>query len=177
VQINSIGGDPQDAIKSGTFAPGKIGDPTAKGNSCDDQNDPVGCIFTQNLLVPDVTAAEITAAYVPLGRGLMTGFQGPVGAVTIRTMKLTVEETKITKRPTPHQPQTPRMAVTIRMMKMTVEETKKMNKLPLHQHLNPHHQPPQHQPPAPPTTAEKTTRKTQIPEKVSKTPPRTPPSN
>jgi hypothetical protein len=63
VQIASIGGNPLDAIKSGTFAPGKIGDPTAKGNSCDDANDPVGCIFTQNLLVPDVTEDEINAAY------------------------------------------------------------------------------------------------------------------
>jgi len=61
-QIASIGGNPQDAIKSGTFAPGNIGDPTAKGNTCDDANDPVGCIFTQNLLVPDVTADEINEA-------------------------------------------------------------------------------------------------------------------
>ncbi|KAJ7459798.1 hypothetical protein FB451DRAFT_560706 [Mycena latifolia] len=29
-QIASVGGDPQDALKSGTFAPGTIGDPTAK---------------------------------------------------------------------------------------------------------------------------------------------------
>ncbi|KAG9003721.1 hypothetical protein FRB93_010942 [Tulasnella sp. JGI-2019a] len=61
-QIASIGGDPQQALKAGTFAPGQIGDPTAKGNSCDDANDPVGCIFTQNLLVEDATADEITAA-------------------------------------------------------------------------------------------------------------------
>lgn len=61
-QIASIGGDPQTALKSGTFAPGKIGDPTAKGNSCDTANDPIGCIFTQNLLVEDATAAEIDAA-------------------------------------------------------------------------------------------------------------------
>lgn len=33
-QIASIGGDPTTAIDSGTFAPGTIGDPTAKGNSC-----------------------------------------------------------------------------------------------------------------------------------------------
>jgi hypothetical protein len=65
-QIASVGGDPQDAIKSGTFAPGKIGDPTAKGNSCDVEDDPVGCIFTQNLLVPDVTEEEIQAAYIPV---------------------------------------------------------------------------------------------------------------
>ncbi|KZT42639.1 hypothetical protein SISSUDRAFT_1069316 [Sistotremastrum suecicum HHB10207 ss-3] len=57
-QIASVGGDPQLALKSGTFAPGNIGDPTAKGNSCDDA---VGCIFTQNLLVEDATADEINA--------------------------------------------------------------------------------------------------------------------
>lgn len=33
-QIASIGGDPTTAIESGTFAPGTIGDPTAKGKSC-----------------------------------------------------------------------------------------------------------------------------------------------
>lgn len=34
VQIANIGGDPQAAIDSGTFAPGEIGDPTAAGNTC-----------------------------------------------------------------------------------------------------------------------------------------------
>lgn len=33
----------------------------------DDQNDPNGCIFTQNLLVPDVTADEINAALASAG--------------------------------------------------------------------------------------------------------------
>lgn len=61
-QIAAVGGDPQDALKSGTFAPGTIGDPTAKGNTCDDANDANGCIFTDNLLVEDATAAEIDAA-------------------------------------------------------------------------------------------------------------------
>ncbi|EPQ54531.1 hypothetical protein GLOTRDRAFT_116411 [Gloeophyllum trabeum ATCC 11539] len=61
-QIASVGGDPQLALKSGTFAPGTKGDPTAKGNSCDDANDAEGCIFTQNLLVEDATADEINAA-------------------------------------------------------------------------------------------------------------------
>jgi len=61
-QIHAVGGDPQLALKAGTFAPGQVDDPTAKGNSCDDANDPVGCIFTQNLLVEDATAAEIDAA-------------------------------------------------------------------------------------------------------------------
>ncbi|KAH8681583.1 hypothetical protein BX600DRAFT_26677 [Xylariales sp. PMI_506] len=61
-QIASVGGDPQDALKSGTFAPGTIGDTTGAGHTCDDATDTTGCIFTQNLLVEDATAAEITAA-------------------------------------------------------------------------------------------------------------------
>ncbi|KIP10245.1 hypothetical protein PHLGIDRAFT_18385 [Phlebiopsis gigantea 11061_1 CR5-6] len=61
-QIASIGGNPQDALKSGTFAPGNLNDATAKGNTCDDANDLQGCIFTQNLLVEDATADEINAA-------------------------------------------------------------------------------------------------------------------
>ena len=63
-QIASIGGNPLDALQSGTFAPGQIGDPTAKGNTCDDANDPVGCIFTQNLLVEDATEDEINAVSI-----------------------------------------------------------------------------------------------------------------
>ncbi|KAF9016883.1 hypothetical protein BDZ89DRAFT_961548 [Hymenopellis radicata] len=61
-QIAAVGGDAQLALKSGTFAAGEIGDPTAAGNTCDDANDATGCIFTQNLLVEDATAAEIDAA-------------------------------------------------------------------------------------------------------------------
>ncbi|CAN8102708.1 unnamed protein product [Discula destructiva] len=61
-QLSSIGADPTLAINTGTFAPGNLDDTTGKGNTCDDANDPVGCIISQNLLVPDVTAAEITAA-------------------------------------------------------------------------------------------------------------------
>ncbi|KAJ7069844.1 hypothetical protein C8F01DRAFT_1114245 [Mycena amicta] len=68
-QIASVGGNPQDALKSGTFAPGKIGDSTGKGNSCDDANDAVGCIISQNLLVPDATADEITAAVAGVSSG------------------------------------------------------------------------------------------------------------
>ncbi|EJC98840.1 uncharacterized protein FOMMEDRAFT_170670 [Fomitiporia mediterranea MF3/22] len=61
-QIASIGGNPLDALQSGTFAPGQIGDPTAKGNTCDDANDSTGCIFTQNLLVEDASEDEINQA-------------------------------------------------------------------------------------------------------------------
>ena len=67
VQIAAVGGDPTDAIKSGTFAPGTIGDPTAAGHTCDTQNDPTGCIFTQNLLVPDLTADDIASAVAAAG--------------------------------------------------------------------------------------------------------------
>ena len=61
-QIASVGGNPLDALKSGTFAPGDLNDSTGKGNSCDDANDPNGCIFTQNLLVEDATEDEINQA-------------------------------------------------------------------------------------------------------------------
>nr|XP_019043069.1 hypothetical protein I302_08780 [Kwoniella bestiolae CBS 10118]OCF21999.1 hypothetical protein I302_08780 [Kwoniella bestiolae CBS 10118] len=57
-QIAAVGGDPMDALKSGTFAPGDVNDPTGKGNSCDEDD----CIFTQNLLVEDATEEEINAA-------------------------------------------------------------------------------------------------------------------
>jgi hypothetical protein len=63
VQLASIGADPQEALLSGTFAPGNLDDNTGKGNTCDTTNDPDGgCIFSQNLLVDDATAAEISAA-------------------------------------------------------------------------------------------------------------------
>ncbi|PBK97692.1 hypothetical protein ARMGADRAFT_1052187 [Armillaria gallica] len=61
-QIAAVGGNPQDALKSGTFAPGQIGDPTGAGNTCDVADDATGCIFTQNLLIEDATADEIDAA-------------------------------------------------------------------------------------------------------------------
>lgn len=78
-QIAAIGGNPQDALKAGTFAPGNLNDATAKGkplkihsvvfvltphpgNTCDDANDAQGCIFSQNLIVNDATADEINAA-------------------------------------------------------------------------------------------------------------------
>ncbi|RKF61364.1 hypothetical protein OnM2_043073 [Erysiphe neolycopersici] len=61
-QIESIGGKPEDAALSATFAPGKLGDPTAKGNSCDDQDDPEGCIYTKKLIQVEATPEEIKAA-------------------------------------------------------------------------------------------------------------------
>ncbi|MCJ1441999.1 MAG: hypothetical protein MMC23_002491 [Stictis urceolatum] len=66
-QIASVGRNPNDALKSGTFAPGKVGDPTGAGNTCDDANDAAGCIFSQNLLVEDASASEIAAAVSSAG--------------------------------------------------------------------------------------------------------------
>lgn len=37
-QIAFIGGNPQDALQAGTFAPGGVSDNTGKGNTCDDAN-------------------------------------------------------------------------------------------------------------------------------------------
>jgi hypothetical protein len=51
------------------------------GSPGDDANDPVGCIFTQNLLVPDVTADEIAAAVGSGSAGTGTG----TGASTTTT--------------------------------------------------------------------------------------------
>ncbi|CAE6423199.1 hypothetical protein RSOLAG22IIIB_01727 [Rhizoctonia solani] len=61
-QIASIGGDPQTALETGTFQAGDVNDATAKGNTCDDPDDAQGCIISQNLIVFDATADEITAA-------------------------------------------------------------------------------------------------------------------
>ncbi|KAF7290363.1 hypothetical protein HMN09_01294300 [Mycena chlorophos] len=66
-QIAAVGGNPQDALKSGTFKPGNKSDKSGKANTCDDHNDKTGCIFTQNLLVDDATADEINAAVASVG--------------------------------------------------------------------------------------------------------------
>lgn len=58
-QIIAVGGDPLDANKAATFAPGEIGDPTAAGNTCNDIEDLAGCIETLNLRVDDLSAEEI----------------------------------------------------------------------------------------------------------------------
>lgn len=59
-QIAAIGGDPQEALKSGTFAPGDVNDNTGKGNTCDTADDEPGCIFTLNLLVEYVYENNMT---------------------------------------------------------------------------------------------------------------------
>jgi hypothetical protein len=66
-QIAAVGGDPTLANEASTFAPGQVGDPTAKGNTCDDDTDDKGCINTLGLRVDDLTAAEITAAVQSVG--------------------------------------------------------------------------------------------------------------
>ncbi|KAM0276082.1 hypothetical protein ACHAQH_007101 [Verticillium albo-atrum] len=61
-QLALIGGDPLLALESGTFVAGDLNDRTGAGNSCDNADDPVGCIFTQRLLLLDATPDEINAA-------------------------------------------------------------------------------------------------------------------
>lgn len=68
-QIASVGGDPTLANEASTFAPGQVGDPTAKGNTCDDDKDDKGCINTLGLRVDDLTAAEIAAAVQEVSAG------------------------------------------------------------------------------------------------------------
>ncbi|KAF4448186.1 cell wall manno, partial [Fusarium albosuccineum] len=61
-QLAGIGADPNLALLSGTFAPGDPNDNTGKGNSCDEEDPELGCIFTQGLLVLDATEQEISDA-------------------------------------------------------------------------------------------------------------------
>lgn len=80
------------ALKTGTFAPGTIGDPTAKGNSCDDDEAGEGCIFSQNLLVEDATADEIAAAVAGTDTGAGVGVGvGNAGAGVAGTAVSTCE--------------------------------------------------------------------------------------
>uniref|UniRef100_L2F9U8 Uncharacterized protein n=1 Tax=Colletotrichum fructicola (strain Nara gc5) TaxID=1213859 RepID=L2F9U8_COLFN len=81
-QLASIGGDPMLALESGTFAPGEKTDTTFKGNSCDDQNDPTGCIFTTKTLVLDATPDEINAAVAGI-KSTITGGTGELKATHI----------------------------------------------------------------------------------------------
>ncbi|KAL2126927.1 hypothetical protein VTI74DRAFT_11604 [Chaetomium olivicolor] len=78
--LASIGADPLLALQSATFPPGEIGDPTAKGKTCDDENDPVGCIITLGLLTPATTEADIKAAVAGVGAGAGAGAGAGTGA-------------------------------------------------------------------------------------------------
>lgn len=61
-QIASVGGNPQEALELGTFAPGELDDPTAAGNSCNTLDHEPDCICTQYLLVKVATPEVIDAA-------------------------------------------------------------------------------------------------------------------
>lgn len=82
-QIATVGGNPQDALLTGTFQAGSTTDTTGKGNSCDTTTDPVGCIYTENLLVEDATAAEISAAVA--GVTTTTGSAATAGTAAVTT--------------------------------------------------------------------------------------------
>ncbi|KAH8680130.1 hypothetical protein BGZ61DRAFT_359123 [Ilyonectria robusta] len=61
-QLAGIGADTNLALLSGTFAAGDPNDNTGKGNSCDDEEPNLGCIYSQGLLVLDASEAEVSAA-------------------------------------------------------------------------------------------------------------------
>ncbi|KPA35278.1 cell wall mannoprotein [Fusarium langsethiae] len=61
-QLAAMGADPNLALLSGTFAPGDVNDATGAGNSCDEEEPELGCIFSQGLLVLDASEAEISSA-------------------------------------------------------------------------------------------------------------------
>ena len=80
--IQSIGGDVTQALDAGTFSPGTLGDNTGAGNTCDDQNDAEGCIFTQKLLVQDFTADELKAQLASGGGAAATAASGSAAAAS-----------------------------------------------------------------------------------------------
>ncbi|QRV73538.1 hypothetical protein RhiJN_01552 [Ceratobasidium sp. AG-Ba] len=84
-QIKAIGGNPLDALKTGTFQPGQVTDPTAKGFTCNDKQDQTGCIFTQNLLVQDVTEDDINNAIGAPANGGTPTSSSAAGAPTLPT--------------------------------------------------------------------------------------------
>jgi len=96
-QIASIGGDPNNALLAGTFAPGEIGDPTGAGNTCDDANDPIGCIFTQKLIVNDATPDEIKAAVAGAGEGAEGAATASGEAKATKSVDKAAGEAKATK--------------------------------------------------------------------------------
>lgn len=79
-QIASIGGDPLRANEASTFAPGEIGDPTANGGGCNDENDADGCINTLGLKVDDLSEEEILAAVTDVAGGGAAGNNNGAGA-------------------------------------------------------------------------------------------------
>lgn len=78
-QIAAIGGDPTLANEASTFAPGELGDPTAAGNTCNDEADDVGCINSLGLRVDDLSDAEIQAAVADVGAVADAGAVADVG--------------------------------------------------------------------------------------------------
>jgi hypothetical protein len=62
IQLASIGADPTLALLTGTFLAGDLNDNTGAGNTCNDDQDDIGCIFTENLIQADASIDEINAA-------------------------------------------------------------------------------------------------------------------
>jgi hypothetical protein len=54
--LKLLPGNATEALYSGTFAPGNLGDNDTAGNSCDTTD----CIFAGDLLVQDASNSEVT---------------------------------------------------------------------------------------------------------------------
>ncbi|KAI0472208.1 hypothetical protein GGR56DRAFT_657418 [Xylariaceae sp. FL0804] len=93
-QLAGIGADPLLALDTGTFAPGSTSDTTGAGNSCDNEDDEPGCIYSQRSLVLDATPEEISSVVAGVsqtftGTGVLSAtqisFSGlPVGSGTVQ---------------------------------------------------------------------------------------------
>ncbi|KAL7917239.1 hypothetical protein ACQKWADRAFT_317476 [Trichoderma austrokoningii] len=67
-QLKAIGADPNLALLSGTFAPGDLNDATAKGNTCDDTDPTLGCIYSTGKLVLDASQDEVASAIAAISQ-------------------------------------------------------------------------------------------------------------
>ncbi|EHK17898.1 uncharacterized protein TRIVIDRAFT_135160, partial [Trichoderma virens Gv29-8] len=102
-QLKSIGADPNLALLSGTFAPGDLNDATAKGNTCDDPDPQLGCIFTTGKLVLDASQDEVASAAAAVSQT----FTGTGGGATAPTPSSNVA---VTSQPAAQATSTPAAA-------------------------------------------------------------------
>ncbi len=58
----------------------QLGDPTAKGNTCDVATDAVGCIISQNLLTPLASQADIKTAVAGISASGASSAAAPAAA-------------------------------------------------------------------------------------------------
>ncbi|KAJ4854762.1 uncharacterized protein T069G_10320 [Trichoderma breve] len=99
-QLKAIGADPNLALLSGTFAPGDLNDATAKGNTCDDTDPQLGCIFTTGKLVLDASQDEVASAVSAVSQ-TFTGTGGGAAAPTDNSNAATTTQAVAQATPPP----------------------------------------------------------------------------